>query len=151
MNPFVLEAKDIEKILPHRYPFLLVDRIISLEKNKKITALKNVTMNEMQFMGHFPGNPIMPGVLMVEAMAQAAAVLFLDGIDPNVRGLYTFVLGAVKDFRFSHPAYPGDQLIIEVEVQKLIRNAGFVKGIITANSKKIADGQLFFGTIKKDE
>lgn len=150
-HAFILESKDIEKILPHRYPFLLVDRVISLEKNKKISALKNITMNEMQFIGHFPGNPIMPGVLIVEAMAQAAAILFLEGIDQTVRNNYTFVLGAIKDFRFSSPVYPGDQLIIEVEVQKLIRQAGIVRGSASVSGKPVAEGQLFFGTIKKDE
>lgn len=148
-SSFVLEAKDIEKILPHRYPFLLIDRIISIEKNRKITALKNITMNEAQFMGHFPGNPIMPGVLIIEAMAQAAAVLFLEAIDKDLRDSYTFVLGAVKEFRFSAPVYPGDQLIIEVEVQKLIKQSGIVKGCASVLDKKAAEGQLFFGTIKK--
>lgn len=147
----VFESKDIEKILPHRYPFLLIDRIISLEKNKKITGLKNITMNEIQFMGHFPDNPIMPGVLIVEAMAQASAVLFLEAIDEKMRSLYTFVLGAIKDFRFFNPVYPGDQLIIEVEVRKLIKHSGIINGTALVSGKKVAEGQLFFGTIKKDE
>lgn len=147
----ILEAKDIEKILPHRYPFLLIDRVLSIEKNKKIVGLKNISMNETQFLGHFPLNPIMPGVLIVEAMAQTAAVLFLHGIDANLRDKYTFVLGAIKDFRFASPVYPGDQLIIEIEVQKLIKQRGFVKGSAFVLDKKVAEGQLFFGTIKKDE
>ncbi|MEW5759061.1 MAG: 3-hydroxyacyl-ACP dehydratase FabZ [Candidatus Omnitrophota bacterium] len=161
-NSFMLEAKDIEKILPHRYPFLLIDKILSIENSasakdgsssggKKIVALKNVTMNEAQFLGHFPGNPIMPGVLIVEAMAQAAAVLFLEAIDSNLRSQYTFVLGAIKDFRFLSPVYPGDQLIIEIEVLKLIKQSGIVKGSALVSGKKAAEGQLFFGTIKKDE
>ena len=113
---------DIHKILnklPHRYPFLMVDRVLEVEKNVRIRALKNVTINEPFFQGHFPNRPVMPGVLMLEALAQAAALLAFEsmgkGVDEN--SVYYFV--GIDGARFKRPVEPGDQLILEVEVDRI--------------------------------
>src|SRR5258705_8206400 len=110
----VMEIGDILKILPHRYPFLLIDRVIELERKKRIVALKNVTFNEPFFQGHFPDKPIMPGVLIVEAIAQAGGALLLTEV-PN-RDELLMVFTGIERARFRRPVVPGDQLRIEVEV-----------------------------------
>jgi len=119
---------DIHKILkqlPHRYPFLLVDRVLSIDKGKTIRALKNVTMNEPFFQGHFPHRPVMPGVLMLEALAQAAALLAFDALDtaPNDDTVYYFA--GIDGARFKRPVEPGDQLILDVELLRM--KAGIFK------------------------
>lgn len=112
-----LESKDIEKILPHRYPFLLVDRVIDFEENSTIIkGIKNITSNEPQFTGHFPGNPIMPGVLMIEALAQLGAIALLSR--DEFKGKTPFLAG-VENCRFKKPVTPGDQLRLEVELVKI--------------------------------
>jgi 3-hydroxyacyl-[acyl-carrier-protein] dehydratase len=119
---------DIHKILkqlPHRYPFLLVDRVVAIEKGKKIQALKNVTINEPFFEGHFPHRPVMPGVLMLEALAQAAALLAFDALDtsPDENSVYYFA--GIDGARFKRPVEPGDQLILNVELLRM--KAGIFK------------------------
>src|SRR5882762_3322803 len=111
----VMEIGDILKILPHRYPFLLIDRVIELERKKRIVALKNVTFNEPFFNGHFPGVPIMPGVLIIEAIAQAGGALLLTEIPDRENKLMVFT--GIERARFRRPVVPGDQLRIEVEVK----------------------------------
>ena len=113
---------DIHQILtklPHRYPILLVDRVLELEKGKRIKALKNVTINEPFFMGHFPHRPVMPGVLMLEAMAQAAALLAFDtlGVTPDDKTVYYFA--GIDGARFKRPVEPGDQLIMDVTLDRM--------------------------------
>ncbi len=108
----MIEIKEILSMLPHRYPFLLVDRVIELEPDKRAVAIKNVTINEPFFPGHFPGNPIMPGVLIVEAMAQAAGIL---AIKSGVSGAAVYFM-SIDKVKFRRPAMPGDQLRFEVEV-----------------------------------
>ncbi len=121
----MMDIHAILKSLPHRYPFLLVDRVIELEKGKRIKALKNVTINEPFFVGHFPHRPVMPGVLMLEALAQAAALLSFDtlGVTPDEKTVYYFV--GIDGARFKRPVEPGDQLILEVEVDR--QKAGIFK------------------------
>ena len=117
----MLDTLEIMKRIPHRYPFLLVDRIIEVNKEEqKIKGLKNVTINEEFFNGHFPGHPIMPGVLIVEGMAQCLGVIVMDGVEGKV----PYFVG-VESAKFKSPIKPGDQIIYEVEVEKIKRN--FVK------------------------
>src|SRR6478672_9377024 len=120
-----LDIHQILKLLPHRYPFLLVDRVLEMEKGKRITALKNVTMNEPFCNGHFPHRPVMPGVLMLEAMAQAAALLSFasQGVTPDDKTVYYFA--GIDGARFKRPVEPGDQLVMDVEV--LRHKAGIYK------------------------
>ena len=121
----MMNIHQILKQLPHRYPFLLVDRVLELDKGKTIQALKNVTMNEPFFEGHFPHRPVMPGVLMLEARAQAAALLAFDalGTSPNDETVYYFA--GIDGARFKRPVEPGDQLILEVELLRM--KAGIFK------------------------
>jgi 3-hydroxyacyl-[acyl-carrier-protein] dehydratase len=112
--PKSMDLEEIQRVLPHRYPFLLVDRVLSLELGKRIVAVKNITINEPFFQGHFPGHPIMPGVLIIEALAQAGGILALLSIPENLGNPSIFLLGADK-VRFRKPVVPGDQLRLEVE------------------------------------
>ena len=135
-----VEAAEIEKYLPHRYPFLLLDRIISLqfEPEKKIQALKNVSKNEPFFDGHFPGNPVMPGVLIIEAMAQAAGML--ANLDASLHGktgeLYYLV--KVDKAKFSKTVIPGDQLILEVTQTRILRRMGFYSCEARVDGQRVA-------------
>ncbi len=115
----MMDIHEILKKLPHRYPFLLVDRVLELEKGKRIKALKNVTMNEQFFMGHFPNRPVMPGVLMIEALAQAAAILSFEtlGSVPDDKSVYYF--GGIDAARFKRPVEPGDQLTLEATLDRM--------------------------------
>ena len=119
---------DIHKILkqlPHRYPFLLVDRVLAIDKGKTIRALKNVTMNEPFFQGHFPHRPVMPGVLMLEALAQAAALLAFDALDTSPSEDTVYYFAGVDGARFKRPVEPGDQLILDVTLLRM--KAGIFK------------------------
>ena len=115
----MMDIHQILKQLPHRYPFLLVDRVIELEKGKRIVALKNVSMNEPFFTGHFPHRPVMPGVLMLEALAQAAALLAFDtlGVTPDDKTVYYFA--GIDGARFKRPVEPGDQLMLHAELDRM--------------------------------
>jgi len=117
----MLDVKEIQKYLPHRYPFLLVDRILEIELEKRVVALKNISVNEDLFNGHFPGNPIFPGVLIIEALAQAAGVLGFKTMDktPEDGSVYLFV--GADNVRFKRQVVPGDQLILTAEVVKVRR------------------------------
>jgi 3-hydroxyacyl-[acyl-carrier-protein] dehydratase len=117
-TPPVLDIHKILKKLPHRYPFLLVDRVLELEKNLRIKALKNVTMNEPFFVGHFPARPVMPGVMMLEALAQTAALLSFEslGTEPGEDTVVYFV--GIDGARFKRPVEPGDQLILEASIDR---------------------------------
>lgn len=121
----MMDIHQILKQLPHRYPFLLVDRVLELEKGKRIKALKNVTINEPFFTGHFPHRPVMPGVLMLEALAQAAALLAFDtmGEAPDSKSVYYFA--GIDGARFKRPVEPGDQLTLEVSLDRM--KAGIFK------------------------
>ena len=137
----MLDIKEIQKILPHRYPFLLIDRVLEIEEGKKITAIKNVSANEQFFNGHFPQEPVMPGVLMIEAMAQAGAIAVLS-IEEN-KGKIAF-LAAVDKAKFRGKVIPGDTLKIEVELIKLKGPGGIGRGIITVDGKKVAEAEITF-------
>ena len=116
-----LGVDGIMERLPHRFPFLLIDRIVACEPGKSIAAIKNVTMNEQHFLGHFPGHPVMPGVLILEAMAQAAGVLIWETVDPDKRNFILYLAGIDKS-RFRRPAIPGDRIDITVELMLKRRN-----------------------------
>lgn len=119
----ILEAAEIQKIIPHRYPMLLVDRIIELEPMKRAVGIKNITMNEIQFLGHFPGEPIMPGVMMIEAMAQVGGVALL--YPPENRGKIA-VFAKIDNVKFRKQIIPGDQVITEATITKIRGNMGVV-------------------------
>lgn len=135
---------DIQKILsllPHRYPLVLVDRVLEIETGKRIVALKNVTINEPFFQGHFPGAPIMPGVLIIEAMAQAGGVLFFAGASEERHGSPVYFMGMDK-VKFRTPVVPGDQLILEVKILKQRAQALKMSGVATVDGKIVAEAQL---------
>ena len=138
----MLDIHRILSSLPHRYPFLLVDRVLELEKGKRIRALKNVTINEPFFTGHFPHRPVMPGVLMLEAMAQAAALLAFDmlGVVPDHKTVYYFA--GIDRARFKRPVEPGDQLILEVELDRMKAGIFKFKGLALVDGKVAAEGDL---------
>lgn len=121
----MMDIHKILKQLPHRYPFLLVDRVLELDKGKTIKALKNVTINEPFFQGHFPHRPVMPGVLMLEALAQAAALLAFDALDSSPTDDMVYYFAGIDGARFKRPVEPGDQLILEVELLRM--KAGIFK------------------------
>jgi 3-hydroxyacyl-[acyl-carrier-protein] dehydratase len=135
---------DIEKIMeliPHRYPFILIDRVMQFERGKRIVALKNVTINEPFFLGHFPGKPIMPGVLIVEAMAQAGGILWISSQDKEAPGSLFFFTGIDKA-RFRRPVVPGDQIIVVVEMLKVRGKVAKMKGKALVEDKIVAEGEL---------
>ena len=136
-----LEVTDIMEILPHRYPMLLVDRIIELEPMKYAIGIKNATFDEQFFQGHFPGKPVLPGVLILEAMAQATGVLAFTMVGkPNPGELYYFA--AIDNARFKRPVVPGDQLIIDVEYLKERRGIASFKGVATVDGKVVCHADL---------
>lgn len=133
----------IQDLLPHRYPFLLVDRVIELDPDKRVVALKNVTINEPFFQGHFPGHPVMPGVLLVEAMAQTAGLL--TQISNRIKGNTCkplFYLVKVDNARFNAMVIPGDQLRIEVSLKRLMRGMGLFEAKTTVDGKEVASCEL---------
>ena len=139
-----LDIHEIKNLLPHRYPFLLVDRVTDAVVGERLTALKNVTVNEPFFSGHFPHRPVMPGVLILEAMAQASAILAsfdLDEID-NVNRLYYFV--GIDKARFKRPVEPGDQLIFEVKILRRIKNMWKCEGVASVDGEVAAKAELMF-------
>jgi 3-hydroxyacyl-[acyl-carrier-protein] dehydratase len=136
-----LDIKEIQEIIPHRYPFLLVDRIVEIEEGKRAVGIKNVTANEPFFQGHFPGYPVMPGVLIAEALAQVAAVAMLK-LEAN-RGKIGFYAG-IDNFRFRRQVVPGDQLRLEVEFTKLRGQIAKAKGIATVDGEIAAEGEMMF-------
>lgn len=140
-----MEIGDIQKILPHRYPFLLVDKVLELEEGKRCTALKNVTVNDYFFRGHFPGRPIMPGVLIVEAMAQTAGILIL--CRKENAGKLAYFMG-IDNVRFRKTVVPGDQLILKVDVVKIKAKTGIAKARAFVDNKEVAEAELMFSLVE---
>ena len=132
-----LDITEIQRIMPHRYPFLLIDRVVELTRRERIVALKNVTVNEPYFQGHFPGFPIMPGVLMVEAIAQAGGALLLTEIADREQNLMVF--SGIERARFRRPVVPGDQLRIEVTVLAWRKSAVRMEGQIFVGDKRVCE------------
>ena len=137
-----LDILAIKSLLPHRYPLLLVDRVLDWEANKTITAIKNVTVNEEFFQGHFPHKPVMPGVLMIEALAQTAALLsFLTmGVKPDENSVVYFV--GIDNARFKRPVEPGDQLKMDVEILRVSRGIWKYKAVGTVDGKLAVEAEL---------
>jgi 3-hydroxyacyl-[acyl-carrier-protein] dehydratase len=136
----MMDIREIEEILPHRYPFLYVDRVVEVVPGQKLIAYKNVTVNEPFFSGHFPGHPVMPGVLIVEALAQASALLaYKSGGSAKGKVIY---LMAVDNARFRKPVRPGDRLQLEVEIVKRKGNIWKEKGVATVDGARVAEAEF---------
>lgn len=145
----MMDIREIQNLLPHRYPFLLIDRVVEIVPGQKITAFKNVTINEPFFNGHFPGHPVMPGVLILEALAQASAILAYksENMDPSQK--VTYLMG-VDGARFRKPVVPGDRVQLLIEV---LRHKGAVwktKGTATVDGVKVAEGEFLATVVDKD-
>ena len=138
----VMEIKEVMKYLPHRYPFLLIDRVLELVPGERVLALKNVTINEEFFNGHFPHAPVMPGVLIIEAMAQAAAILSFktQGIVPDENSVLYFA--GIDNTRFKRPVVPGDQLHFEVSITRTMRGIWKYKGVAKVGDDVAAEAEL---------
>lgn len=137
----MLDINEIMKILPHRYPFLLVDKVVEIDPGKRIVAIKNVTMNEPFFQGHFPGHPVMPGVLIIEAMAQTAAIMAYLASDDEIRKKVTYFL-AIDNARFRKPVVPGDQLKIEIITTMNRRGVWVCAGKAYVDDKLMTEAEL---------
>ena len=138
----MMDIHQILTLLPHRYPILLVDRVLEIETGKRIKALKNVSINEPFFMGHFPKHPVMPGVLMIEAMAQAAALLSFStlGVTPDDKTVYYFA--GIDGARFKRPVGPGDQLIMDVELLRMKAGIFKFKGVCRVDGNLACEAEL---------
>jgi len=136
----IMDVEDIMKVLPHRYPFLLVDRILELEPGKRVVGLKNVTINEPFFEGHFPGHPIMPGVLIIEAMAQVGGMLLLGAVpDPQSKVVYFTSLNNVK---WRRPVKPGDQLRFELDMLQVRGMMCKMQGVAKVDGETVAEAEM---------
>ena len=137
-----MDIHQIRKQLPHRYPFLLVDRVLELDKGKRIKALKNVTINEPFFGGHFPNRPVMPGVLMLEAMAQAAALLAFDTAGVTMDDNTVYYFAGIDGARFKRPVEPGDQLVMDIELDRVRAGIYKFKGVIRVVDDVVCEAEL---------
>ncbi|WPM33032.1 3-hydroxyacyl-ACP dehydratase FabZ [Hydrogenobacter sp. T-2] len=135
-------VKEIMEILPHRYPILLVDKIVEMELGKRIVGIKNVSVNEPVFQGHFPDFPLMPGVYILEAMAQVGGILMIKSLGLEI-GKYAIVFAGIDDARFKRPVYPGDQLLLELEVISLKKSLSKMKGTARVDSEVVATAVLY--------
>ncbi|MFH1413617.1 MAG: 3-hydroxyacyl-ACP dehydratase FabZ [Candidatus Omnitrophota bacterium] len=138
-----LTFQEIKKIIPYDFPFLLIDKAIEIEKDKRAVCLKNVTGNEVYFLGHFKDQAVMPGVLIIEAIGQAALILVKHGRKNSVK----YLLAAVNKVRFFKPVLPGDQMIIEVKAIKKLGNLFLISGSVTVDDTVVAKGELVFSKI----
>lgn len=143
----IFDIQAIERILPHRYPFLLIDRIIDFKLDERITAIKNVTRNEPFFNGHFPGQAVMPGVLIVEAMAQAGGILLLNGIENAAENLVYFM--SIDNCKFRKPVTPGDQLIIEMEMVSRRRKICSIKGKAMVDGAVVCEAEMMASIVER--
>ena len=145
----MLNFEEVRELIPQKYPFMFIDKVIELQKESRIVCLKNVSGNEPFFAGHFPDFAIMPGVLIVEALAQASIILFKKSFDTEQNKDKVFLL-ASANVRFSKPVFPGDQLILEVDIEKVISSAAIVKGVAKVGDKVVTKATLSFGVANKD-
>ena len=138
-----LDVREIEKIIPHRFPFLMIDKVVELVPNEKLVAIKNVSINEHYFVGHFPDEKVMPGVLMIEAMAQAGCIYFY--YSKNLQGKKLIYYLAKTTAKFHRPVVPGDQVRINVTTVKLMSKAGFLKCEAYVKDQLVAEAEIGFG------
>ena len=138
------DINQIQKILPHRYPFLMIDRVIEVDPGKTLTAIKNVSINEPFFEGHFPHYPVFPGVLMLECIAQASAILVSLMIDATASGENVYLFAGVDKARFRRPVVPGDQLVIDVEFVKHIKKLWRCVGTIKVDGELTCSADVLF-------
>ena len=145
----MMDVQEIQKLLPHRYPFLLVDRVVSIDPGKTLRAYKNVSVNEPFFEGHFPGHPVMPGVLILEALAQASAILAYrsTGFDPTQKVTY---LMAIDGAKFRKPTVPGDRLELEVEVLRFKGSILKTRGVAKVDGEVVAEGEFLATVVDRD-
>jgi len=134
----MIDFDEILRSLPHAFPFRMIDRILSIEKGKRATALKNVSMDEPYFLGHFPKKPVLPGVLILEAMAQTGGLAFESSFEKGKEGVP--VLASIEEFRLKRRVIPGDQLIIEAEVLRIFSNLAKVKVLVRVQEETVAEG-----------
>jgi len=144
-----IDVTAIQKVLPHRYPFLLVDRVVELEPHKRVLAYKNVTCNEPFFNGHFPGHPVMPGVLVIEALAQAGGLLTQFSGHQGADGRL-FYLVKVDNARFSKMVVPGDRLDLEVTLKRTIRNMALYIGVARVDGQEVASAEILCAEVQPD-
>ena len=144
-----LGVEEISAMLPHRYPFLLLDRVIAFEHGKRVTAIKNVTVNEPFFQGHFPGHPVMPGVLIIESMAQAAGVLIKMSVPHDPAQAMVFYLVKVDNARFNRVVVPGDQLRLEIEHKRTMRNMSQFWGRAFVEDKVAAEAEMLCAEVAR--
>ena len=145
-----MDIQEIMEILPHRYPILLVDKILELEEGKRIVGLKNVSVNEPVFQGHFPGFPLFPGVYILEALAQTGGILMIKSLNLEI-GKYAIVFAGIDGARFKKPVYPGDQLILELEVISLKKTLSKMKGVAKVNGEVVAEATLLAAARKLED
>ncbi len=142
--------EEIRSLLPQKYPFLFIDRVVEFDEGKKIVCVKNVSGNEPVFVGHFPDFAIMPGVLIIEAMAQASIILFRKSLPTQQNDKNTvFLLASINNARFTKPVFPGDQLFIEIIVEKIVSKGAIVQATVKVEEKTVAKASLTFGIAEK--
>ena len=145
----MLSFEEVRELVPQKYPFLFIDKVVELQKESRIVCLKNISGNEPFFAGHFPDFAIMPGVLIVEALAQASIILFKKSFDTEKDKDKVFLL-ASANVRFSKPVFPGDQLTLEINTEKIISSAAIVKGIARVGDKVVTKATLSFGVADRE-
>ena len=141
-NKLSMDIHEILNHLPHRYPFILVDRVISMELGKEITAIKNVTINEPYFPGHFSYHPVMPGVLIVEALAQAAALLSFKTMDTKPTEDSVYYFAGIDNARFKKPVNPGDQIILHVKIDRVLKGIWKYSGTATVDNEVVEEASM---------
>lgn len=146
----MMDIQEIQQLLPHRYPFLLVDRVMEIVPGQKLVAFKNVTMNEPFFQGHFPGHPVMPGVLILEALAQASAILAYKTSQMDPSRMVSYLM-SVDGARFRKPVVPGDRLQLNIEVLRHKGSVWKTKGTATVDGTKVAEGEFLATVMDKDK
>ncbi len=147
---YLMDINKILQYLPHRYPFLLVDRILEMEVPKRIVGIKNVTVNEPQFTGHFPEFPIFPGVLILEAMAQVGGILLIESLQLEI-GKYAILYAGVDEARFKRPVMPGDTMVIEMESLVMKKRLSKMKGVVKVDGKIAAEAVIMASIVETEK